>query len=84
MIKRNTCLAIFLLTPLLCLPTGSAYSQQMEKRESEEYDIEQFANSKPAVGDAAPDMELRTLDGDAVSLSDYRGRNIVVIKAGYT
>ena len=58
--------------------------QQMELRESESYDEETFATSKPAVGSAAPDMTLKTLDGKPVNLSSYRGKNIVVIKAGYT
>ncbi len=58
--------------------------QQMEIRKSEEYDAEQFAKSKPAVGEKAPELELQTLDGKSVKLSDYQGKNIVVIKAGYT
>ncbi len=58
--------------------------QQMELRQSEEYSGENFKKSKPAVGSLAPNMELKTLDGKMVSLDSYRGKNIVVIKAGYT
>lgn len=58
--------------------------QQMEIRKSEEYNAEQFAKSKPAVGEKAPELELQTLDGEPVKLSDYLGKNVVVIKAGYT
>lgn len=39
-----------------------------------------FANQKPAIGisegDAAPDFTLKTLDGKAVSLSDYQGKKV--------
>ena len=72
----------FFLTPTItyAVPTP----QQMELRKSEEYNTEKFKNSKPAVGSLAPNMELRTLDGKTVSLDSYRGKNIVVIKAGYT
>jgi len=63
---------------------GSFAAQQMEIRRSEQYDQDQFEKSKPAIGTLAPDIKLKTLDGKAVSLSSYRGKNIVVIKAGYT
>jgi len=56
----------------------------MELRENEKYDVEAFEKSKPAVGELAPNMELKTLAGKSVSLDSYRGKNIVVIKAGYT
>ena len=58
--------------------------QQMELREKESYDEKLFAASKPAVGSSAPDMTLKTLDGKSVKLSSFKGKNIVVIKAGYT
>ncbi len=32
----------------------------------------------PRVGDAAPDFTLKTFDGKAVSLSDYRGKPVVL------
>ena len=58
--------------------------QQMELRESEKYNEENFKKSKPAVGSLAPNMELKTLAGKTIALDSYRGKNIVVIKAGYT
>lgn len=64
--------------------TASAATQQMELRENEQYNAEKFAKSKPAVGENAPNLELQTLDGKTVSLDSYRGKNIVVIKSGYT
>ena len=66
---------------------GSPWSflaQQMEIRQPEQYDKNQFEKSKPAVGELAPDIKLKTLDGNAVQLSKYQGKNVVVIKAGYT
>ncbi len=30
------------------------------------------------VGDTAPDFILRSLDGEPVSLSDYRGRKVIL------
>ncbi len=30
------------------------------------------------VGDEAPDFELRSLDGNAVHLSDYRGKKTIL------
>jgi peroxiredoxin len=35
-------------------------------------------NGGPQVGDAAPDFTLQTLDGKSVSLSDYRGKPVVL------
>ena len=34
------------------------------------------------VGDEAPDFTLQSLDGDAISLSDYRGRKLVLFMWG--
>ena len=31
-----------------------------------------------SVGDEAPDFELRSLDGDAVNLSGYRGKKTIL------
>ncbi len=62
----------------------SVTAQQMEMRRAGQYDQRTFEKSKPAVGELAPDIRLKTLDGQAVQLSAYRGKNIVVIKAGYT
>ncbi|MFK7770251.1 MAG: hypothetical protein AB8B55_23780 [Mariniblastus sp.] len=61
-----------------------ARQAQMKVRKSGEFDAKKFAQSKPAIGDVAPDLVLQTLSGETVSLSSYRGKNIVVIKAGYT
>lgn len=65
---------------LLCASAAA----QMEKRAAELYDAEAFAAAEPRVGAVAPDMVLRGLDGREVALSDYRGKTVVVVKAGYT
>ena len=67
-----------------CCTTLIAKQAQMEIRKSEEYDAAVFNKSKPAVGEVAPDLLLHSLDGKEVALSSFRGKNIVVVKAGYT
>lgn len=41
-----------------------------------------FGPKEPAIGlekgDQAPDFELKTLDGKTASLSDYRGKKVLV------
>ena len=88
MIKRTALPSAFFSAGIfaagVCCVGLSFGVQQMEVRQSEEYSQEQFEKSKPALGELSPDIELKTLDGEKVSLSSYRGKNIVVIKAGYT
>jgi hypothetical protein len=36
-----------------------------------------------SVGEPAPDFSYRTLDGDTVSLSDYRGKVVYLFFFGY-
>ena len=38
----------------------------------------------PHAGEKAPELNVRTLSGESVSLEDYLGKNVVVIKGGYT
>ena len=77
-----SCVAILVI---ICSAKCSFAKQaQMEIRKSEEFDPIAFAESKPAVGEMAPDLQLQTLDGETVSLSSFRGKNIVIVKAGYT
>ena len=78
--------ALLASTLLICVCwSGFTFAvQQMEIRKSEQYNKEEFEKSKPAIGEQAPEIELKTLDGKPVKLSSYRGKNIVVIKAGYT
>lgn len=75
---------VFAFVFVCCASTMAKQSPQMEIRKSEQFDAEAFANSKPAVDEVAPDLQLQTLSGKTVSLSSYRGKNIVVVKAGYT
>ena len=87
MISQLKLSLIFAAMGFGCLVASSSFakqSPQMEVRKSEQYDPKKFAASKPAVGTEAPDLKLKTLEGETVSLSSYRGKNVVVIKAGYT
>jgi len=89
--KLHTPLPFYWITSMIVIAillvtatSASAVAQQMELRENEQYNAEKFAKSKPAVGEHAPDLELKTLDGKTVSLDSYRGKSLVVIKSGYT
>ena len=73
-------LTIHAATTLL-LATAAA---QMEKRDSELYDRQQFLAAAPAIGTEAPDLVLTDLDGRLQALSSYRGRVVVLIKGGFT
>ena len=63
---------------------SSADAQQMEKRHTQLYRQQEFERSFPAVGQQAPDIELKTIDGQSVSLSAYLGKPLVLIKGSYT
>lgn len=70
---------------LLALGVGAAtLPAQMEKRAEALYDRDTFRADAPAVGSLAPDLVLSDLDGRLQALSAYRGRVVVVIKAGFT
>ncbi len=58
--------------------------QQMEVRSKELFDLEAFQKANPAVGTEAPELVLKTISGETVKLSSYRGKNVVVVKAAYT
>lgn len=63
---------------------AGAVAAQMEKRAEELYDRRQFLAAAPAVDSLAPDLVLTDLDGRPQALSAWRGRIVVVIKAGFT
>ena len=67
----------------LALLLNSA-NAQMEIRGHSLYNAQAFLRTAPHVGEAAPAFNVRTLSGDPVSLEDYRGKNVVVIKGSYT
>lgn len=63
---------------------ASAAPAQMEKRRDDLYDRAQFLAAAPVVDSLAPDLVLTDLDGKLHALSQWRGRVVVVIKAGFT
>ena len=77
-------ITLLVASAILLGASSFTVAQQMELREKERYNVAAFEKSKPAVGELAPNMELKTLAGKSVLLDSYRGKNIVVIKAGYT
>lgn len=72
----------FRLAPFLLL-TGFVIAQ-MEKRDAALYDRQRFLAEAPAVASEAPDLVLTDLDGRVHALSAWRGRVVVMIKAGFT
>lgn len=64
--------------------TSAALRAQMEKRADELYDRATFRADAPAVGTMAPDLVLSDFDGRLQALSAFRGRVVVVVKAGFT
>jgi len=57
---------------------------QMEKRKAEFFGEAEFYATYPTIGTKAPELEVKTLDGKTVSLSNYLGKNVVLIKGSYT
>lgn len=74
-------LPIQLVTSALLLAGAAA---QMEKRDAQLYDRQQFLAADPAIDTIAPDLVLIDLDGRLQALSSYRGRIVVLIKGGFT
>jgi hypothetical protein len=73
---------------ILCLLTfmvAKPINAQMEKRKNALYQQKAFVESCPTIGQHVPELQLRTIEGDSVDLAEtYKGKNIVLIKAGYT
>ena len=57
---------------------------QMEKRKDSLYHLHAFVSASPTIGEAAPELKVKTIDGEPVALSDYLGTNLIVIKGSYT
>ena len=70
--------------PIAVLLSTSFVAAQMEKRDLELYARQVFRAEAPAVDSLAPDLVLTDLDGRLHALSQWRGRVVVVIKAGFT
>ena len=77
---QNNLISIVALTFVIQAMVTADASAQMEKRKDEHYHIQLFEKSHPAIGEAAPELELVTLAGDKVKLSDYLGKQVVLIK----
>ena len=63
---------------------AAGLSAQMGKRWIDQYSGTIYAQSKPRVGTAAPDLRLWDLDGRPRSLHLERGRKVVLIAGSYT
>lgn len=74
----------FLIACALVFATCSISSGQMEKRINSLFRHKMFVASKPTLGDQAPDLKLKTLDGEEVNLSAYLGKPLVIVKGSYT
>ncbi|WP_421381402.1 peroxiredoxin family protein [Bacillus salacetis] len=80
-------LGIGLVAVLVGLFVGNIFMNQASKKEVEKQVADQleesgleveFGSEGPGEGDAAPDFTLTTLDGKEVSLSDYKGKKVIL------
>ncbi|EDL63176.1 peroxiredoxin family protein [Bacillus sp. SG-1] len=80
-------LGIGLVSVLVGLFVGNIIMNQVSKKEIEKQVAEQleesgleteFGSGGPGEGDAAPDFTLTTLSGEEVSLSDYKGKKVIL------
>ncbi|MGR3765824.1 redoxin domain-containing protein [Rossellomorea sp. NS-SX7] len=81
--KRNFALAIVAL--LIGIFLVNIFQDQQEKKEKEEAaqlakESMDLSNAEKglAKGDSAPDIELTTLSGENVKLSDYKGQKVIL------
>lgn len=73
-----------ILALTVAVSCGARVPSQMEKRDLALYERQQFLAADPAKDTMAPDLVLADLDGRLRALSSYRGRVVVLIKAGFT
>ncbi|RIW39018.1 TlpA family protein disulfide reductase [Bacillus salacetis] len=80
-------LGIGLVAVLVGLFIGNIIMNQSSKKEMEKQVAEElqesgldveFGSEGPGKGDAAPDFTLTTLEGKEVSLSDYKGKKVIL------
>jgi cytochrome oxidase Cu insertion factor (SCO1/SenC/PrrC family) len=71
MIKR-----ILMWVSLMVLTSSAAYAQLGPK---DSIELKPTDLERVKVGDAAPDFTLENMDGNRISLSDFRGKKTVVL-----
>lgn len=71
-------------TTLISLVLASTCAGQMMKREMHRYDPVHYQRVTPALGTQAPELRLHDIYGTPISLSQLRGRRLVLIGGGYT
>ena len=76
--------ALSLSTTLLGLALTATGTGQMMKRQLNRYDPALFNRCAPALGTQAPELKLQDIYGTPWSLSQLRGRRLVLIGGGYT
>lgn len=82
---RIKCLAVLVTLVAVCsVGVSSVDAQQMEKRHTQLYRQLAFESSFPKIGQTAPDIHLKTIDGQPAQLSTYLGKPLVLIKGSYT
>lgn len=71
-----------LVLSLVAIMLGTFVKQQIDKSQaltsSSGYEVDLMDGVGVQKGDIAPDFTLKTLDGKTVSLSDYRGKKVIV------
>jgi peroxiredoxin len=87
MFMSKKILGIGLVAMLVGLFVGNIIMNQASKKEMEEQVSEElqesgleveFGSEGPGEGDAAPDFTLTTVEGEKVTLSDYKGKKVIL------
>ena len=83
-LRINVLMVLIAVLTVSSVAVPSAVAQQMEKRHTQLYRQQAFENSFPKIGQQAPDIQLKTIDGQPAQISAYLGKPLVLIKGSYT
>ena len=64
---------------LMCLSAAGAAAQDVQLGPRDGAGLPPVDTGRVAIGDPAPDFALRSLAGPTITLSEYRGKAIVIL-----
>lgn len=80
--KLKTIISVVIVVALLAVAVTSLIKKNAENEAMKEAETIQGSDVKDAgglkVGEKAPDFTLQTLDGEEVSLADYKGKKVMI------